>query len=371
MLRGGGVTSSTRAHQTVPRVWSDITPDWLTPIIRSRCAAAVVAEVDLGDIDIGTTSRTVARLKYSAGDGPNRVFIKAQGSLSRRLLLAAMGTLFGEARVLGERQLLPLQTPEVYGSFAERRTLRTITVMEDVTTRGAKLNEAADPLTPDEAAGALEQLAGLHGAYWDAPLPRALAWVKPWRMGPGYYVFGALAPRRGAEKLRAAGLPDLLPTIPWTARSGVALVRHSCRLAGNGPQTLLHGDAHVGNTYQLPDGSTGFYDWQFVRRGSWVHDVGYLMISALDVDDRRTHEQELLRGYLDTLAKTGADIPTFDDAWRRYRQSPVYGLVIWLGVYALSGLQQDTLALATIGRFARAFDDLDSGAFLGDGREHS
>jgi aminoglycoside phosphotransferase (APT) family kinase protein len=37
--------------------------------------------------------------------------------------------------------------------------------------------------------------------------------------------------------------------------------------AGRGPQTLLHGDPHPGDTYGLPDGTTGFYDWQLARLG--------------------------------------------------------------------------------------------------------
>src|SRR3546814_7238951 len=60
---------------------------------------------------------------------------------------------------------------------------------------------------------------------------------------------------------------------------------------GRGPVTLLHGDAHVGNTYVLPDGSVGFLDWQVVRRGCWSQDVGYFLVGALTQDDRREHER--------------------------------------------------------------------------------
>src|SRR4051812_44556978 len=35
-----------------------------------------------------------------------------------------------------------------------------------------------------------------------------------------------------------------------------------------GPHTLLHGDAHIGNTYVLPDDTVGFLDWQVLRRGN-------------------------------------------------------------------------------------------------------
>jgi aminoglycoside/choline kinase family phosphotransferase len=34
-----------------------------------------------------------------------------------------------------------------------------------------------------------------------------------------------------------------------------------------GPQCLLHGDAHVGNTFTEPNGTVGFLDWQCASTG--------------------------------------------------------------------------------------------------------
>lgn len=357
------MTSASRS-MTVPRSWNAVTPGWVSAVLRRHCDGALVSDVDLGEIDIGTTSRAFARLTYSAGHGPERVFIKAQGSIGHRLLLASTGVLFGEARILAHRDLLPLETPIVYGSVVERRTLRTITVMEDVSARGAFLNNPAEPMSPTDVASALGCLAQLHSAYWDRPLPPQLSWVKPWRMGPGYLLFGAVAPRKALTKLRKTGHLGVLPRPPWSVGDGLAMLRCSCRLARCGPQTLLHGDAHIGNTYLLPDRRVGFYDWQFIRSGSWAHDVGYLLGSSLSVQDRRAHEQDLLRGYLDSLTSNGAGptVPTFDQAWRRYRQTPAYGLHIWLGIHASDDLHSADNSLATIERFARAFDDLETAA---------
>ena len=62
---------------------------------------------------------------------------------------------------------------------------------------------------------------------------------------------------------------------------------HSISSLTTGPQTLLHGDPHIGNTYMLPNGELGFLDWQVVRQGCWAHDVGYFLQSALTTPDRR------------------------------------------------------------------------------------
>jgi aminoglycoside phosphotransferase (APT) family kinase protein len=97
------------------------------------------------------------------------------------------------------------------------------------------------------------------------------------------------------------------------------------------PQTLLHGDMHLGNTYAV-GGAGGLVDWQLMARGHFMHDVGYYIITALDVARRRTHERELIAFYLDRLAAEGVrDPPDLDTAWNEYRLIPAWSVYIgWL-----------------------------------------
>jgi hypothetical protein len=46
--------------------------------------------------------------------------------------------------------------------------------------------------------------------------------------------------------------------------------------------------------------------------------------------DRRRHERELLRHYLDALRGNGIEAPSMTDAWDAYRREIVYGLFIFL-----------------------------------------
>jgi aminoglycoside phosphotransferase (APT) family kinase protein len=124
-----------------------------------------------------------------------------------------------------------------------------------------------------------------------------------------------------------------------------------------GPQTLLHGDPHIGNTYTLAGGEVGFLDWQVVRRGNWSHDVGYFIQSALDEDDRRRHEAELVEDYRRALDIAPASRPGADDAWLRYRATPVHGLTMWI-VTLLSDVHAPERSLALASRYATAFADL-------------
>src|SRR3546814_19351180 len=67
-------------------------------------------------------------------------------------------------------------------------------------------------------------------------------------------------------------------------------------------------------------------------RGHHMHDVNYLITTALSIEDRRSHERELLGYYLGRLKAGGVtDAPHFEDAWRDYRRTLVWGVYIgWL-----------------------------------------
>jgi aminoglycoside phosphotransferase (APT) family kinase protein len=130
--------------------------------------------------------------------------------------------------------------------------------------------------------------------------------------------------------------------------------------------TLLHGDAHIGNTYVLPDGGVGFLDWQVVRRGEWSQDVGYFLIGSLTEDDRRAHEVDLVEEYRRALDVPSDQLPSADNAWLRYRTTPAYGLAIWLSTLGTDGWQSRDVSMALAQRYACAFVELETMAALDD-----
>ena len=71
-----------------------------------------------------------------------------------------------------------------------------------------------------------------------------------------------------------------------------------------GPQTLLHGDPHIGNTYVLPGDNVGFLDWQVLHRGNFSLDLGYFLQGAVTPENRRTNEADLVEEY-----RTALDLP--------------------------------------------------------------
>ena len=98
------------------------------------------------------------------------------------------------------------------------------------------------------------------------------------------------------------------------------------------PRCLLHGDAHLGNSYFRADGSRIFIDFQLVTAGHAWRDLTYFLVGSLSIEDRRSAERELIEHYLERLAAHGAGGRlSFEKLWDEYRTWPVWGMVAWIG----------------------------------------
>jgi aminoglycoside phosphotransferase (APT) family kinase protein len=130
-----------------------------------------------------------------------------------------------------------------------------------------------------------------------------------------------------------------------------------------GPHTLLHGDAHVGNMYLLPD-AVGLLDWQVVQCGQGMRDVTYFLVTSVPTAVRRAHERALIGAYLATLRTQGVDAPAADEAWAQYRLHALYAWIATLVTTAAATLQADHIARAGLARASAAVTDLESVAAL-------
>jgi aminoglycoside phosphotransferase (APT) family kinase protein len=129
-----------------------------------------------------------------------------------------------------------------------------------------------------------------------------------------------------------------------------------------GSRTVVHGDVHIHNTYQLPD-DFGLLDWQLMRIATWANDVSFPIVSGLDVEQRRANERDLLRHYLAELDGQGVEAPSWDEAWLSYRQQALWGVVMW--VITPTAMYSRELLDTLIRRAVTAVDDLDTYAALG------
>src|ERR1700754_1806057 len=277
----------TVAALTIPNGWEEITPAWMTEAIRGHHPDAVVSDVAVVLRDDGTNRRARLELTYSAGSGPATVFAKAADPAHVELVALTSG-LFHEPRLFASGVVLPLDHPAVYTAIIDEDRRDFLIVMEDVVARGAEPRDSTRPMTVDQVASGVRGLARMHSRYWGERLTSdpALEWVEPsvafagLEYAPLHIAHERLGDTVAAEILALSGA-ELFVEI-WA--------RYIETLTGS-PQTLLHGDPHIGNTYVLPDDGVGFLDWQMVRRGNWSLDLGYFLQGALTIEDRRQSER--------------------------------------------------------------------------------
>ncbi len=342
----------------VPRDWSDLSPAWMSAALSRSHPGLVVRDLRIGGVEHGTNSRARVALSLDGGDGPSSVFVKGPGRILHRMALLVLGALTTEALLADAGARFPLEHPAYYGGGVDRRRAASVVVSEDVVASGARPQDARAPLSVDAVRSGLQGLAALHAAYWERPVPGSLGHLRAWRLGPAWGQVSVASLARGLRRAAAArGEPLGLPR-GTGARALGHQFRRSAAVAASGPRTVLHGDPHPGNVYVTAGGRTGFLDWQLARLGHWSHDVGYFLAGSLDVDDRRRHERELLAGYLEALARAGVHVPSPDAAWRRYRGTPAFGLATWLHTLSFGTFQPDDVCMATIRRFAVAYEDL-------------
>ena len=289
----------------------------------------------VGDQRVSTARRIAFEVTYADGSDPtlpNRLMVKVARPEFRTIPLYD-----NEVNVftrIGDE--LPIRVPRSFGGVRDRGSLTFGLVLEDLRLADATFENVLSRITPDDTATLLDQLATLHAAYWESPrFEGDLDWVLPHTSGPIFDLFskdGGVAPLVEHEIATHAFKRELMQSTGETVASLQAKVVRVQAHQATLPRTLLHGDAHVGNTYRLPDGRRGYLDFQLAARGFCMHDVSYTIVTSLDVDDRRANENDLISGYRERLVELGvAAPPSLEDLLREHRLAMAWCFYIgWL-----------------------------------------
>lgn len=123
----------------------------------------------------------------------------------------------------------------------------------------------------------------------------------------------------------------------WSIPARQILVQSWCRM--NDPQTILHGDARVGNMmFPSKDGSGRFVliDWQAVRKGKGVYDLAYFLLLSLSTEKRKALENKAIAKYYDFLISKGVRDYSREDLQEDYQHACLCVLVL-LSLPMLSG----------------------------------
>jgi hypothetical protein len=242
--------------------------------------------------------------------------------------------------------------------------------LEDLRDRDVHFANVTSPTTVAQIKTLLSTLATLHAHYWESPrFAGDLSWTQPHTAGAVYTMFNdpEQVPAMIAELVDTNQFKRELVEAAGQTAEGLyhefrKLQRHQASL----PQTLCHGDTHVGNTYVLPDGRAGLVDWQLMARGYCLHDVTYLLMTGLSVGARRRHQRDLLAFYREELVERGvSDAPSLETLWLEYRRAAVWGVYIgWLTTPIMNYGWEITVNNHI--RLLTAYQDLECSAALAD-----
>ena len=220
-------------------------------------------------------------------------------------------------------------------------------VLEDVSSRagGCECQYVMDHYGEVRAHACLQQLAKLHGYFWDRPPPGVWSYSPVTGLSEGHTppMLRLVAEESLKNVLRryssTVTFPSHILDLVHTLLENYSIVR---KFWSRGPLTLCHGDSHVGNMFfSKRTGKMGFLDMQCVSADHCMRDVAYHLINSCGSDELALHECEWLRYYLQQLNEslhyyhtdkpgaTGHQI-SFEDAYFMYRTQASYCLLAWI-----------------------------------------
>jgi len=260
------------------------------------------------------------------------------------------------------RPSIDCEMPKAFGTAFDQKTGQFAVLMEDLSPKQAHFPNATEERSLEEVKSLLDGLATLHAKYWQSSELEKLSWLPKTFEGGMFPVFDAIGLDVIKDQVKKNLFKqDLLKPLNRNLdEQWAALWKSQQFIYENEALTLLHGDTHVGNSYTLPEGRAGWLDFQLMVKGPWVHDVTYILMTALSTEQRRKHEVDLIQYYLDQVSHKGVDHGIdIERALHRYHITAVWGLVIgWL----ITPPQNygEAITFANIQRLAQACQDFDT-----------
>lgn len=360
-------------NMVLPYTADGLTPELMTGIVSNAYPGASVTAVkivkahEFGDGDVSTSSRATLGLEYgprSPSDLPHRVVVKlsfdSRNEAYNSWNLQLYGLFNNEVNFYNRiRPRLDIEAPRSLGGHFDAETKRYVLVMEDIVQRGAHFPSVLEEVSVENVRNILDMQARLHASLWESPRFKSdLSWVETHLHGGVEDLMRGAIPegvrlQLAQHKFKREVMSRLGVTEAGLFKGMCAVKQHQSLQ----PQTLLHGDCHIGNTYRMPDGSGGLHDWQLCVRGYAMHDVTYLINTSLSIEQRRKNERDLIAFYRDRLGSHGvAKPPSLETLWQEHQLASLWPLYIGWLTCPPESYGWNTVATALL-RVSTAFED--------------
>jgi hypothetical protein len=312
----------------------ELTPEWFTGALReggtlgAGAAVSAVRSELIGTGQVGMVVRSELEYEGDAGDAPPSVVVKLPSAEpGNRQIGIAMGLYESEVRFYQEiAPRIDAAVPRMHWADVEPESGRITLVIDDLTTC-AEVGDMIARSTPEQAELAFAELVKLQAPVWNDPGLRTLSWLAD--SARFQIMFDAVAP--AIEPFKEAYGHRLEP-------EHVALVERLGPLASTWPAkalvdplVVIHGDYRLDNMLfgvVAEAAPVSVLDWQACKLGPPLLDHSVFLGSCMSTEQRRAHEQDLLRGYHDGLVNAGVRDFTFEDCMDSYRISVLYPFLL-------------------------------------------
>ena len=343
-----------------------ITAQWLTDVLRADGLLAQGRVVEakwemIGTGKMGDNARF--SLTYDGDyDAPETVIAKLPATdETARMMAGGMGAYRKEVMFYKElANKTAMRTPAIYLALIDEDGSDFVILMEDLAPA-----EPGDQLIGESighARQALTEAAKLHAAFY----------------GKSDFLAGDYITRTDADSA-AFGQELLEQNWPgFVERFGHGLsdeciafgddyVANHASWVGHytGIKTLSHGDFRSENMLFSENNRVATVDWQTLSESCCLADVAYFIGGSLDIDVRRSHEEELLEYYRQCLGEEGVTLSK-EECWQLYREFSINGLLITVlgAMFSEAAERSDKMFLVMIQRHLQHCVDMNAREFL-------
>jgi hypothetical protein len=294
----------------------DITDEWMG-LALERVGLKIVSTERIGTGQMSQSHRVTFT---STGAGEESVVVKlASDDPASRATGVGMGAYSREIsfyRELAQRVGEPVPRCHL-AQYDEAEGWFTL-ILQDIT--GATVGDQIAGCTPDEARIALRELARLQAPVIGDLAVGALGWLNVDGPLNQALVSGLLNGFLDRYSDRVA--PEHAEVCKRFVASLDAFVADR-----RPPFGIVHGDYRLDNLL-FGGGTCKVVDWQTVGWGPAMTDAAYFIGGALSVEDRRAHEEMLLRVYHETLIECGVEGLSWETCWDGYRRGTFHGILM-------------------------------------------
>lgn len=332
---------------TLPASQEDLTPEWLTAVLRAggflgegRVVACEGEALGAGEGFVGQIVRLRLSFDRPSPEAPASVIAKLPIRLAKnRQAGEAIGAYEREINFYTElSDRVPIPKPACYyaamdpnpfagrerGSIrlferlprwlirilvpfgmwvAARSRRRYVLLLEDMAPR--RLGNQVAGCSRGEAEAALRHIAKVHAAFWEHDDLERVTWLLPANSLSRYVEVLYRRSHAAFATGFGAGLsPEFAAFVESLARDGESIMRR----LGDPPATLLHGDFRLDNLFfegEGRDARVTAFDWQTACQGPAALDVAYFISGNLTPEVAQASERGLLEDYYETLVAEG------------------------------------------------------------------